>query len=266
MQKIMAFVTMLNGVDRGFDVASALLMLGLALLAWDWSGRKWVEPRLGCAAAIVTLAAIVIPSNVMESWGADMRMIPVAIMLVILSIRPATTPRREQALMLAGLALFLARDAATLAVWRARSGPLEARLGLLAGVPAGSRLGYVSAETNCRTPWPIRPDHVLAAYAVIRNDAFVNTMFHNKGADIMSPRRPIDAARWVAASQDIKAVCPQGTVDKAAVTATMAGMAADGFDRIWLTGAPAEAFPLPAGFGIAARVGGDTLYMRRRGK
>ena len=140
----------------------------------------------------MTLVTLIVPANVMDSWGTDLRMAPLAVMLAILAIGPATTPRRERVLLTAGIALFAVRCTATLGVWQVRSQSLTARLALLDAVPAGSRLGFVSAEQNCRTPWPIRPDHVLAAYAVVRREAFANTMFHTPGADLVWPRHPGD--------------------------------------------------------------------------
>lgn len=262
-QKLMAFVTMLTGIGRVFDLGSVLALGALGMLALLWAGGRRIEPRLAAGAALVTLATLVVPANVMDSWGTDMRMAPVAVMLAILAIGPAATPARERLLAMLGLALFVLRDGATIVAWHARSTVAEARLALLADVPRGSRLGFVSAETNCRTPWPIRPDHVLAAYAVVRRDAFVNIMFHTPGADLMQARDPADTARWTASSQDVAALCPAGVIDAASVSALMAAMAADGFGRIWLTGAPPGSVAAPPGFAVLRVRAGDTLYARR---
>lgn len=261
-QKLMAFVTMLTGIGRAFDLGSVVALAALAALALLWAGGRRIEPRLATGAALVTLATLLVPANVMDSWGTDMRMAPVAVMLAILAIGRATTPARERVVAAAGLALFALRDGATIAAWHARSTVLEERLALLDDVPRGSRLGFVSAEANCRTPWPIRPDHVLGAYAVVRRDAFVNTMFHTPGADLMRARDPADVARWTASSQDVKARCPGGAIDAAGVSTLMAAMATDGFERIWLTGATPRQVPPPGGFAVLRIRGGDTLYAR----
>src|SRR3546814_15509987 len=66
-------------------------------------------------------------------------------------------------------------------------------LALLDHVPQGSRLGFLSAEAECRS-WALTPDRKIGAYAITRRDAFTNTLFQIPGSDLMTIRRQIGRA------------------------------------------------------------------------
>jgi hypothetical protein len=254
--KAMNFVTVLKGSERGVDLALTAAMLGGGALALWWSRR--VDSGLAIAAALLALATLALPTTVLGSWGADLRLAPVAVAVALVAVSPAA-PARERLLLAVGLALFAVRVAEVTADWTARGRALDARLALLERVPRGSRMGFVAVETACGTPWRLTPDRKLGAYAVVRRDAFANTLFQIPGSDLMTLREPADRGRWYDGSQDVAARCPGGA-DRAALEQRLAAMRRAGFATVWVSALPSRQ-PL-AGWRRVARVGDDVLLGR----
>ena len=261
--KAMDFVTVLKGSSPAFDLAETAIIGLAALAALACAGRPAVDRRLAVGAVLLLLATMLLPTTVLGSWGADLRLAPVAIVIALLAIAPAADPRRERALVAIGIALFVVRVAAVTVVWSRADGVLARRLTLLDAVPRGSRMGYVSLWPDCRTPWTLTPERKLGAYAVTRRDAFSNTSFQIDGADLMTIRAPADRVRWRDQSQDIERICPGDRFDRARLEARLADMARDGFTSIWIAGLHRERFTLPAGYAVTRATGQDLLIQRR---
>ncbi len=259
--KVMNFVTMLKGLSVPLDLAMTVVIGAAALLALLWAGGRRLEPRLAMSGGLLLVAAIVLPETVFGSWGADLRLTPVAVMVAIMAIGPAARPDRERLLVALGAALFALRAGWTSVQWWQAGRVLEARLAILDAVPRGSRVGFLSVGTKCRS-WTLAPDRKLGAYAVTRRDSFANTLFQIPGSDLMTLRRPADQAYWFDQSQDIPVLCPQGEPDRAALRARMARMVRDGFTAMWIAGADPASVAPPAGFRIAYRRGTDLLLLK----
>lgn len=256
--KVMNFVTALRGLSMPLDLGMMLLIGLCAVHALLKAGGRRVDPGLGLAGGLLTLATLLLPTTVLGSWGADLRLAPVAIMVAILAIGPARNPRFERLLFLAGVGLFLLRASYTCVQWWRADHVLQARLTLLDHVPRGSRLGFLSIEARCKN-WALTPDRKLGAYAVVRRDAFTNTLFQIPGADIMTMRKPSDRRRWYDGSQDIALRCPKGTPDVGALKERMMAMRDDGFVYIWIAGLPQGQIPRLPGLDIAHAQGNDSL-------
>lgn len=255
--KLVGVATMLKGVDKTFDLAMTASIAVLAVVAVASAGRR-IEAGLGIAAGLLWAAALALPTTVLGSWGADLRLFPVAALVSVLAISPAANPSRERLLGAMGIALFAARCVVIGQMWRTQSTIAEARLALLDHVPRGSRMGFVQVEKSCSTPWRLTPDRKFGAYAVTRRDALTNTLFQIPGADIAVLHRPADRRRWFDGSQDIGAICPGGGIDAPAVAARIAALAQNGFRTIWVAGND-RVIALPVGWRIAYRRGGDVL-------
>jgi len=259
--KILNFVTVLRGYSRIPDLLTTGAIGLLAVLALFWSGRR-VDGRLLAAGLGLCLMAIVMPTTVIGSWGADFRLVPAGVILTLLSLAPCTDARRERLLFSIGLALFLARTVGIAASWHSASAVLEGRLSLLDEVPSGSRLGYIAVRSGCRYPWALDPNEHVSAFAIVRRDSFTNTMFKVEGTDLMTIRDPGDRKKWYNASEDVMALCPQGGIDRPALKQRIADMAHDDFNMIWIWGAPADEIDLPAGYRIRAVRNDDVLIGR----
>ena len=261
--KALNFITVLKGWDRTADLAITGAIGLLALLAFLWAGRRRLDDRLVAAGFGVCLMATLIPTTVLGSWGADFRLAPAGVMLLLLSLAPARDPRREKLIFLAGLALFVFRSAGIAKSWHSASLVMEQRLGMLDAVPYGSRMGFLAVQTRCDYhPWELDPNRKLPGLAVARKDLFINTLFQVKGADLMTIRDPKDEATWYDLSEDILPRCPQGGIDHKELRDRIEQMARDNFGRIWIWGAQAADVPLPSGYRLIRASGEDVLIGR----
>src|SRR3546814_15131174 len=103
----MNFVTVLKGLSMPFDLAMTAVIGIAAILAPLWAGGRKLEPRLAVGGGFLLLAAMVLPTTVPGSWGADLRPTPLAMMVALLAIRPAVRHQREQLLLVLGADLFV---------------------------------------------------------------------------------------------------------------------------------------------------------------
>ncbi len=263
MFKVMNFVTALKGLSLPFDLGMTIVICGAAMLALLWAGGRKLAPSLAISGAALLFGAICLPTTMLGSWGADLRLAPVAMMVALMAIGSASDPQRERQLFVLGACVFAVRAGVTSLQWWQADRVLEARLLLLDEVPRGSRLGFIAIETQCRN-WALTPDRKIAAYAVTRRDAFANTLFQIPGADLMTLRKESDRARWFDGSQDIRPRCPTGTPDLKALRARMAAMKADGFDVLWVAGVKPPEVPALAGYTVARTNKIDTLLVKNR--
>lgn len=260
--KALNFITVLKGWSRSADLAMTGIIGLLALLAFLWAGRRRVDARLFAAGVGICLMAALMPTTVLGSWGADFRIAPMGVILLLLSIAPAADPRRERLIFAAGLALFLIRSVGIAATWHRASLALEERLRILDDVPRGSRMGFIAVQSDCAFPWVLNPDRKLPSLAIARRDVFTNTMFKVDGADLMTIRDPQDRARWYDLSEDVAATCPANRIDTPALSRRIDDMARDRFTRIWIWGAPVDHIALPPGYRLLRRAGDDVLIGR----
>ena len=258
--KVMDFVTVLKGASKPLDLAVTALLAAAALLALAWAGRRRVDPGLALAATLLTVATVVLPTTMLGSWGADLRLAPVAVAVALLALGPAGDPRRERALAGIGAALFVGRAAFITVEWSRADAVLGRRLALLDRVPRGSRMGFVALKHDCGTPWVLDPERKLGGYAVVRRDAFTNTLFQIAGADLMTIRRPADQ-RWRDQSQDVASGCAGEDTGLPDLPHALAAMSAARFDTIWIAG-DGHMAP-PPGYRVAATTATDTLFARQ---
>ncbi|MFM9829427.1 MAG: hypothetical protein ACKVOB_11900 [Sphingomonas sp.] len=263
ISKMMNFVTALKGLWLPFDLGMTVIICAAGMLAFLWAGGRKLAPGLAISGGALLLGAICLPTTLLGSWGADLRLTPVAMMVALMAIGSADDPRRERLLLVLGAGLFCMRASWTSLEWWQADTVLRERLSLLDGLPRGSRLGFIAVETRCRN-WALTPDRKIGAYAVTRRDAFTNTLFQIPGADLMRLREASDRARWFDGSQDIQPLCPKGKPDLIGLRARMAEMQAGGFDALWVAGVTPQAVPALAGYTVTRANKIDTLLLKDR--
>jgi hypothetical protein len=261
--KLVIFAGTLRGTDKAVDLALLAAVIGVSALTLVWAGGRGIEPRLRISGILLALAAIAAPTTILNAWGTDVRTAPIALLVLVLAITPPARPERERIIVALGAALFLARVGTVTYDWVERGRVLEQRLTVLDAVHRGSRVGFLWNSAACEFTWKLIPDDKLGSYALVRRDAYVNTLFMVDNAKLMAIRDPVLATRWSGGTQDVPPLCPENRPNRALLQDKVAGMRADGFDAVWISGiAPADLPPLP-GFAVAKRAGGDTLLVRR---
>ncbi len=238
--KAMHFLMVLRAIDPLADIVMLGLVALLALLGLVLARR--IERRMAVAAALLVIAVVLAPTRLFGSWAADMRLAPVAAILCIAAIPPGAFPRANRGFLLVGAALLLVRIAALAAQWHGDGARHRAQLALLDAVPRGSRVGFIVLKTGCGGSWRLRAEPHLGSYAIVRRDAFSNTMFSVPGSDIVSVRQPADVA-WIDGSQMIETRrCPSGVPDPAAMRSAVKRVAGS-FDYLWIVAS--DGGPLP---------------------
>lgn len=160
---------------RPFDVACFVIVVAALGLAY-WCGWLVLARQLRLPLALLGLAYLVMPSDIMGATGVDRRL-PLALALVLAggSAWTLTGPWRERA-FLAGAALMLLLRLGTVeASWLASGREYRTLLAGLDAIPRASRVAvaFPSAAINVQAT-PLVHFAVLAA---ARRDAFVPTLF-----------------------------------------------------------------------------------------
>jgi hypothetical protein len=216
------------------DAASgaALLALGAAALA---SRRLAMSPLLFWPGLLIGVAALAMPYEVRGSAFADMRLFPVAAMLMLLAIAPRdiVTGRWLAAL---GLAFLITRIAANTFSFHQFDVAHRAELQAIEAIPKDSSV-LVLVVWNCGTPWTSRRDENLGSLAIVRRDAFTNDQFAATGAQLLTVTRPDAGPLRVNPSQLVMPdTCPnpiRTDFDTAITTFNR-----QAFDHVWTIGAP----------------------------
>jgi hypothetical protein len=260
--KAVVFASVFRGTDKIIDLSLLGALVAASLLALIWAGARRVEPRLLLAGLLLTACALLAPITLLNAWGTDLRIAPIGLLLLVLSITPPAKPERERVLLAIGLALYLFRLGTVSRDWMQRSEELEQRLAMLDYVPRGSRFGYLYMPPQCGYAWQLTPDDKLGSYAVVRRDAFANTLFKVDNAQLVRPRDADLAQRWTDGSQRLAPVCPVHRADGALLRQRLEQLRDDGFDTIWIAGVSPKDVPELSGWAVIKVRGSDSLLRR----
>lgn len=225
---------------EGWDVGSVTLLGGLVLLIIPLQlamGRRRTgfDPGLITAGLLLCAAFAALPATLFGSAYADMRIVPYALAVALLAIRPDAWGGWGRAAFLAGVAFFAARTATTTASFVMHDRAWRAELAALAHVPRGARLVTFVAK-SCPAGWaPPRFDH-LASMALVRRGAFANDQWDMPGAQLLRVRYPAgkfarDPSQFVVDARCASRGFP--TIDQSLRT-----FPRDAFDYVWLIDPP----------------------------
>jgi hypothetical protein len=197
-----------DNYDRAFDIVCFALFLGL--IGWLAATRRLrLAPRLGGAAGLVFAAYLLLPSQIYGGSGADHRL-PVAMFLLVIASSAAKFSNRRTAAAIGAVAaaLMVARMAAIEYVWLRADHIYSADLVGIDMLPRGVRLAvaYPASAVNF-TPVP---EVHLAALAVARREAFVPTLFANKGQQPIAVKPAYDVLPDAVTPPDLWAVVALG--------------------------------------------------------
>lgn len=182
--KVSGVRNLLRAEWREFDIASVGIVILAAL--WLLIDRRFSKHRgLVLAAAGLLLVAIALPTTVLSSYFADVRLYAPLLMLAFLAV--SNLPRRTGIMVaVAGASLFLVRVGETTLGWYQRGHDLEADLAALDFVPEGARIAVLAHSSECGS-WPLAGRNHAASLAIVRRHAFVNTQWDIPGQHLMQP-------------------------------------------------------------------------------
>lgn len=161
------------------DAANGAVLLGLVALCLLLVARLQWDGKLWPAALVVALAALTVPHVLASTWGTDLRLPLVAVLLGIAALSARLTPV-PRALALAALFVLVGVKSADawLALQNVDSQFADTRA-VLKDLPRGARLLVVSltGHGTGREAVPLSTQWHMPLVAVIEHDAFVPTLF-----------------------------------------------------------------------------------------
>ncbi|MBW9112190.1 hypothetical protein JNB88_00830 [Rhizobium cauense] len=255
--KAMWLIMILRDRVQWIDVASVLVLYGVATLP-VWRRRSFtIAPALGVPALLLWCAALGLPTRMMGSEFASVRLIPFALAITILAVRP----RQEPAAWIAPIALcFIAlRLGLTIASAAAADAQIKHELLALDHVKPGSTVAAFRL-LRCEREWaPPRLRH-LASYATTRRDALVNDQFAEVESQLLAIRpsgNPF-GGRALPIPGVFEHECDRWELPT--LSASLAALPHSGLDYLWLADVPANLRPTDRRFTPVWQDGKTILY------
>lgn len=185
--KLLGLVRVLRDRWLWFDLATVGIML--AFIAAMWASRKTVIDRsMALASAIMLVAVILIPYQALGSQFADLRLVPVLLILALLATRPGAGFPRELNLALLGCAAILSIGRLaynTWSVWERGQRELQ-YLAVLDAIPRNAQLlTFVTSTCDAGKRWEQDWRRHLPGYALHRRGAFANDQWQIPGGQLI---------------------------------------------------------------------------------
>ncbi|MGY2733080.1 hypothetical protein [Sphingomonas sp. UYP23] len=232
-RKLMNWVVVLRGGSPVLDIGMVLL-LGAIVVLLAWRGKWRVDWRIGNGAVLLVLACLVMPSTVFNSWGADERIAPAALIVALLALRWRGTAAEATRLALTVTLLFAVRIGAIAGSWHALDAQYRSNLVALDRVPRGSRIEAMVLTNGCHAGWRKTAYPHLPALAIVRRDAFVNAEWPIVGAPLLRVTYPVADTLRYDPSQMIDAFDCAGRPTTAAIQERLAQLTPRAFDFVWM--------------------------------
>lgn len=224
-----------------FDIASVVLLCVVAALPTLSRSRFAYDARIAIPAALLWLAAITLPDSLMGSAHAGVRLLPYALALTVLALRPGSALRaaHRRAIAVVGLLFFGARITAQTVSFAEAGRANDATLTALRHVEHGSRIATL-VGVACDAWVPNRRAHI-AEIAAVRRDAFTNGHWAMESGQVLRVIATGTAPLVSDPSQFVQyARC---TPSYPAVAQGLARIPRDGFDYVWIIGVPSQQWP-----------------------
>jgi hypothetical protein len=191
--KLLALLWVVRDRWQAFDVATVLFLVTLLVLAWR--DKRVAAARPLAIAALVLLAAfLLLPRLFLGGAHNDNRLLPYAIAVALLALRPSAAASRRFAagFALAALLFFLVRMTGVTASAWAYGRSFEREAAAIESLPKGARVAAF-VGIGCFAEWR-RPrlDH-LPSLAIVRREAFTNDQWTVAGSHLLQVKPPYEA-------------------------------------------------------------------------
>ncbi|WP_380872908.1 hypothetical protein ACFB49_38030 [Sphingomonas sp. DBB INV C78] len=169
-----------------FDIGSVILLCGLLLVGLIRYKIRF-DKMLGIATLILAATFILLPRILLGSAYADMRLVPYALAIGIIALRPRETTGRAVAagLAIAACLFCVVRISTTTWSFAQFSRAYDDQLTAIDHIRPGSAV-MVMVSLKCQSHWMTsRMDH-LGSQVIVRRDAFANGQWAMAGAQLLS--------------------------------------------------------------------------------
>ncbi len=191
LRKLDLLFSVFDLYHRPFDIACFALFVATLAVAY---ARRWLAlaPALVLPLALLSLAYIVMPTQIAGASGVDRRM-PLALALALCAGTGWIGPqKRLERALLGGACVMLALRLATVAVsWHASDREYRPLVASLAALPRGARLAVAAPPEAVNVQ--ATPLLHLPTLAVAEQDAFVPTLFARAGQQPVALKPPFAA-------------------------------------------------------------------------
>ena len=183
-EKVRGLIYLLRAELEWFDIACVVIVIALAI--WLHVDRR-VDRDQGLRWATLGLlvVSIILPSTVLSSYFADVRLYAPLLIIAFLAVGNLP-PKMARTIALGGAFLFLMRVGETSIGWIQRGNEIETDLAALERVPMGARIAVLAHSSECGV-WPLAGRNHAPSLAIVRRHAFVNTQWDIPGQHLMRP-------------------------------------------------------------------------------
>jgi hypothetical protein len=240
-----------------FDVASVAVVVFVTVQAVRQNG--WGMGREMAAAAPALIAVfLILPTTLLGSAYADMRLVPYIFALLLIGVRAPASPRHAGVLAALAIAFVAVRLSANTISLASAAKDQEAKIVAVAHVPVGARVASF-VGMPCQGGWALLRNSHLGSLVTIRRQGFSNDQWLIEGAFGLGLK--YRNAGYFAADPS-QLVLPNGcndglhrTIDQALST-----FPRDAFDYVWLIDSPGYDARLLGGLEPVSRSPGSELY------
>jgi hypothetical protein len=199
-EKVSALTTAFGTYEVPLDLVATLVFLAIA--RWALAvGRLRIHGGLLLAAASLLVLAILMPNNLGGTGWIDRRF-PIMALLVFIAAMLPRVPARRHLAVASGLLLLVALRAGLIGwIWDARQADFASVERAVAAMPRGAALLVAYEFPGDRSASPVGryfPRGQMPSYehfgtlAVMRRDAFVPTLFTQRGRHVLRVQPPWD--------------------------------------------------------------------------
>lgn len=223
-----------------FDLASAAVVV-LVALSGLWNPRRRFDPTLGFAALLLGLTFVCLPRILLSSAYADMRLVPFALAIAIVALRPRVAARGRTLIAGAAVAFFVARMGAQTVSYAMFDRHYDTQLAALPHIAPGTRV-MVLATTPCQAAWHTDRTEHLSSMAIVRRQTFVNDQWLTPGAQLLTLRYR-DAGRFSHDPTQLLRAPGCRARNEPLLAETLAHFPRHAFDYLWLIDRPRGELP-----------------------
>jgi len=254
--KLIWGVMMLRERWMAYDVASVLVIVGVVVVAIR--SRFWsFAPLLGVPALLGFVAFLLLPRVAASGAYVDARILPYAVALALLAIRPRVTGAEPVRLLrAAGFAFFAMRIVTSTVALTLYAQANQVALGALPHMPTGSAVLVLVKQPHL-DDWDANRFAHLDGLAIARRRVFTNGQWALSGQQLIEPLHPAAAPYDRDPSQ---LIYPPGSKEVFTdVDATIARFDRGTYDYVWTLGFP-EGRPHARDLAPVWSRGPSTLY------